>query len=100
VDLIGLDAYTDFIDPEHIKGYQDVAALPKPFGFSEFGPFGSSNPPGDYDYRRFLEGVRKHFPRTVYFMSWNGKWSLAANHFTREMLAEPVVVNLDDLPPR
>lgn len=100
VDIIGLDAYTDFIDPEHIKGYQEVAALPKPFGFSEFGPFGSRNPPGDYDYRRFLEGVRKNFPRTVYFMSWNGKWSLAANNFTREMLAEPAVVNLDDLPPR
>lgn len=98
VDLVGLDAYTDFIDPDHIKGYDDVAALPKPFGFSEFGPFGSSNPPGDYDYRRFLAGVRQHFPRTTYFMSWNAKWSLAQNQFTREMLADPIVANRDDLP--
>ena len=47
VDIVGLDAYTDFIDPQHIKGYAEVAALPKPFGFTEFGPHGSQNPPGD-----------------------------------------------------
>ncbi|HRY46972.1 MAG TPA: glycosyl hydrolase [Candidatus Paceibacterota bacterium] len=98
VDLVGLDAYTDFIDPEHIKGYAEVAALPKPFGFTEFGPHGPQNPPGDYDYRRFLEGIRKHFPRTCFFKAWNAKWSLARNLYTREMLNNPVVANRDDLP--
>ena len=71
--LAGLDAYTDFIDTNHIKGYAEVARLNKPFGFTEFGPHAASNPPGDYDYLRFLEGVRTHFPRTVFFMSWNAK---------------------------
>lgn len=98
VDLIGLDAYTDFVDSEHIRGYAEIAKLPKPFGFTEYGPHGSQNPPGDYDYRRFLEGVVRDFPRTVFFMSWNAKWSLLRNNFTREMLTDPLVANREDLP--
>jgi len=37
VDLLGLDTYTDFLDPEHIQGYDEIVALNKPFGFSEYG---------------------------------------------------------------
>ena len=98
VDLVGLDAYTDFVDPEHIKGYAEVAKLPKPFGFTEYGPHGSRNPPGDYDYRRFLDGVKQHFPKTVFFMSWDAKWSLAKNNHVKEMLEDPWIVNREDLP--
>ncbi len=99
VDLVGLDAYTDFVDLDHIKGYAEIAALPKPFGFTEYGPHGSKNPPGDYDYRRFIAGVERDFPRTCFFMSWNAKWSLASNQYTRELLAHPLVANREDLPP-
>jgi mannan endo-1,4-beta-mannosidase len=98
VDLVGLDAYTDFVDTNHILGYAEVARLPKPFGFTEFGPHSPSNPPGDYDYRRFLEGVQKNFPRTVFFMSWNDKWSLASNTNVTEMLSDPKIVNREDVP--
>jgi hypothetical protein len=31
-------------------------------------------------------------------MSWNAKWSLAANQFTRELLDSPPMINRDDLP--
>lgn len=98
VDLVGLDAYTDFIDPAHIRGYAEVARLPKPFGFSEYGPHGPANPPGDYDYRLFLAGVRANFPRTVYFMSWNDRWSLASNRAVKEFLDDPRLVNRENLP--
>lgn len=98
VDLVGLDAYTDFIDTAHVRGYAEVARLGKPFGFTEFGPHGSSNPPGDYDYRRFIEGVTKNFPQAVFFMSWNAKWSLSRNTHAPELLAHPWMVNRGDLP--
>ncbi|MEO5959443.1 MAG: glycosyl hydrolase [Opitutaceae bacterium] len=97
-DIVGLDAYTDFVDPEHIKGYDEIAKIKKPFGFTEFGPHGASNPPGNYDYRRFVEGVQKHFPRTVFFMSWNDGWSLGRNHRVKELLEHPWTVNREDLP--
>lgn len=98
VDLIGLDAYTDFIDTEHIKGYAELARIKKPFGFTEFGPHAPSNPPGDYDYLRFIQGIQKNFPRAVFFMSWNAKWSLARNTNTTELLNHPWIVNREDLP--
>jgi len=98
VDIVGLDVYTDFIDRENIQGYEEVARLPKPFGFAEYGPHGSTNPPADYDYRRFLAGIRKNFPRAVFFHVWNAGWSLARNHHTREVLNDPWCVNLTDLP--
>jgi mannan endo-1,4-beta-mannosidase len=99
VDLAGLDAYTDFVDPGHIMGYPEVSALPKPFGFAEFGPFDASNPPGNYDYTRFLAGVRSNFPATCFFMSWNAKWSLASNFNTRQLLDNPLILNRENLPP-
>jgi mannan endo-1,4-beta-mannosidase len=100
VDLVGLDAYTDFVDPEHILGYPEMARIKKPFGFTEFGPHGPSNPPGDYDYRRFIAGIRRNFPRAVFFMSWNARWSLARNNHTGELLDDPWIINREDLPPR
>jgi len=98
VDIVGLDAYTDFVDPQHIRGYEAVARLPKPFGFTEFGPHGPHNPPGNYDYPRFLEGVRKHFPKTTFFLAWSQKWSLGRNQGGKQLLEHPWLVNREDLP--
>ena len=98
VDLVGLDAYTDDVDTNHILGYAEVARLPKPFGFTEFGPHGPGNPPGNYNYLQFLHGVQANFPRTVFFMSWNANWSLARNTNVAELLGSPWIVNRDDLP--
>lgn len=98
VDLVGLDAYTDFVDKQHIHGYDEVAELPKPFGFTEYGPHGSEKPPGDYDYRRFIAGVEKDFPKTCFFMCWNWKWSLAMNNNTKELLDNPAIANRENIP--
>jgi mannan endo-1,4-beta-mannosidase len=98
-DIVGFDAYTDHVDPQHIKGYDALARLPKPFGFTEYGPHGAQNPPGDFDYRRLIADVEKYFPRSTFFMSWNGKWSLASNEHVRELLEHPWIVNREDLPP-
>jgi mannan endo-1,4-beta-mannosidase len=99
VDIVGLDAYTDDVDPEHILGGAALMALDKPFGFTEFGPHAPANPPGDYDYRRLLAGVETHFPRTVFFQCWDDNWSPARNRFTREFFADPRLLNRDALPP-
>jgi mannan endo-1,4-beta-mannosidase len=98
VDIVGLDAYTDFVDPKHILGYPEVARLPKPFAFTEFGPHGPQNPPGDYNYLRFRDGIEANFPRTCFFQSWDGKWGLGRNVNTKELLSHPWIVNRDDIP--
>lgn len=99
VDIVGLDAYTDFVDSRHVKGYEDLVKLPKPFGFTEFGPHGASDPPGDYDYVGFVDGVRKDFPRTSFFLAWHHNWGLGRNRNAKALLENPWVINREDLPP-
>ena len=97
-DLVGLDAYTDHVDPQHVKGYDAMVKLGKPFGFTEFGPHGPSDPPGDYDWPRFLSGVREHFPKAVFVQAWHQKWGLGRNRNAKAMLDDPWFVNREDLP--
>lgn len=99
VDLVGLDAYTDYVDPAHIKGFAALVKTDKPVGFGEFGPHGASNPPGDFDYTRFSSGLASGFPQAVFFMAWNVKWSPAANRHAREFYTDPAIVTRADLPP-
>ena len=97
-DLVGIDAYTDHLDPEHIKGWPEMAALPKPAGFTEYGPHGASKPPGDYDFRRFLDGVAQNFTAARHFLVWNEKWNPAENKFAREFYNDPRVITRAALP--
>lgn len=98
VDLIGLDAYTDHLDPTFIKGYPELQRLPKPFGFTEFGPHAPENPPGDFDFRRLLDGLAQNFPHTRHFLTWNEKWNPAENKFAREFYNDPRVITRESLP--
>ena len=70
----------------------------KPFGLTEFGPHGASNPPGDYDYVRLADGLKEHFPRASFFLAWHGKWALSRNRNARALLDLPEIVNREDLP--
>lgn len=97
-DLVGLDAYTDHIDAQHIRGFELFDKIAKPIGFTEFGPHGASNPPGDYDFRRLLDGVEKNFPRLRHFLVWDAKWNPAENKFAREFYNDPRVISRDRLP--
>ena len=99
VDLIGLDAYTDFIDPQHIKGYDEIIRLPKPFGFTEFGPHGPQKPAG----RLRLPAIsstacRRTFPKATFFLAWHWNWGLGRNRNTKQLLEHPWIVNREDLP--
>jgi mannan endo-1,4-beta-mannosidase len=98
VDIVGVDAYTDFVDPQHIQGTKELMRLPKPFAFTEFGPHGPAHPPADYNYLRFLEGVKKYYPGTVYFMPWSVGWGLQTNMNVKPMLHDAWMVNRDGLP--
>lgn len=97
-DLVGLDAYTDDVDQDHIKGYPEMVSLNKPFGFTEYGPHGASNPPGDFDFRRLADGLEKNFPRTRFFLSWDVKWNPAENKFAREFYNDSRVITRENLP--
>lgn len=97
-DLVGLDAYTDHINPKKIVGFDRYASIRKPIGLTEFGPHGASNPPADYDYRRLLDGIQKNFPQLRHFLVWNEKWNPAANRFAKEFYNDPRVITRETMP--
>jgi mannan endo-1,4-beta-mannosidase len=98
-DMVGLDAYTDFVDADHIKGFAALLKTGKPAGFGEFGPHGAKNPDGTFDYTKFAAGLDANFPQAVFFMSWNDKWSPAENLDAKGFYNDPAIVTRDDLPP-
>ena len=98
VDLVGVDAYADFVDAQHIQGVPELLRLPKPFGFTEFGPHGPFHPPGDYNYFRFIDGLEKHFPEAAFFQVWSVNWGLTTNQNVSALLHHSRVVNRSDLP--
>lgn len=99
VDLAGLDAYTDYVNSWNIRGFKGVLRTGKPVGFTEFGPHGPADPPGNYDYRRLLQGITANFPQMCFFLAWDDKWSPAANRFAREFYNDSRIVSRADLPP-
>lgn len=98
VDLAGLDAYTSQINPGKIVGFKRLAGIRKPVGLTEYGPHGEANPPGDFDFRRLLAGIERHFPQLRHFLVWNEKWNPAANYFAREFYNDPRVVTREQIP--
>jgi len=97
-DLIGLDAYTDHINPDKIIGFDRLTGIEKPVGLTEFGPHGASNPPADYDFRRLLDGIEKNFPQLRHFLVWNEKWNPAENRFAKEFYNDSRVITRDGVP--
>lgn len=98
VDVVGLDAYTDHVDRAHIAGYAALVRTGKPFGFSEFGPHNSWNPPRDFDCRRLLAAFETQFPRICFFLAWNANWCPARNRHARRLYRSPRILNRDELP--
>lgn len=96
VDLVGIDAYTNSVDHTGIAGYAPLVKTGKPFGFSEFGPHSSFDPPGDFDYATFVPAVRRQFPRACYFMAWNANWSPLNNRHARALFRHRSIVNRDE----
>jgi mannan endo-1,4-beta-mannosidase len=97
-DLVGLDAYTDHINPENIIGFDRYAKINKPVGLTEYGPHGASNPPADYDYRRLLDGIQKNFPQLRHFLVWNEKWNPAKNRHCKAFYRDPRVITRESMP--
>jgi mannan endo-1,4-beta-mannosidase len=74
VDIVGLDAYTD--NPGAINGYNEMMGLNKPFALAEIGPKDAA---GSFNYGTLLDEIRTKFPKTIYFLPWNNKWSPVTN---------------------
>jgi mannan endo-1,4-beta-mannosidase len=71
-DIVALDAYLD--DPDTnanlLSQYNAMLGLGKPFAFAEIGP-NNKRTDGQFDYNRWLNGIRNRYGQTTFFMAWN-----------------------------
>ena len=101
VDII---AGTNYADDMSISDYPTYIKMGKPLGNAGFGP--SSDGPflknGTWDLSRIIERIKKDYPRIAFWESWHSypgsSWSMISNLNADILLADPFVINRDDLP--
>jgi mannan endo-1,4-beta-mannosidase len=98
VDVVGLDAYET--NPEKIQGYEELAKLDKPFGFTEYGPSGSlivvfPKIEKNVDYNHIFETIKHRFPKTSFVHAWNGGWGYQDHRNIDHMLNNPDTITLE-----
>ena len=100
VDVVGFDVYAD--EPR-LAAYDELAALGKPMGLTEFGPSVATAEARAYDYRRLLQQIKAHYPRLGFVQCWSDSsksskaWALALHPHARDFLRDPWVVTAEDV---
>lgn len=106
VDVVSFDVYTQSFDTATVNAYARLKALGKPVALAEFGPTNRAWD-GSYDYQRLLTEIRSKTPDLAYFMAWSDYGSpqlgyalisLASNLNADKLLADPLVVTVENLP--
>jgi mannan endo-1,4-beta-mannosidase len=100
VDIVAMDAYET--NPEKIQGYEALAKIDKPFGFSEYGPSGKMIiviPVVDknVDYNAIFQGIKKRFPKTTFIQAWHDAWAFNKHRNIDIMMNDPWMITREDL---
>jgi mannan endo-1,4-beta-mannosidase len=98
-DIVDIIAGTNYEDDMSIVDYTVYATMGKPLGIAEYGPVDVS---GNWDTSQIIQRIRKDYPRIAFFVFMNSYpsscWSLITNRNASILLADPFVINRDDLP--
>ncbi|MFC2125221.1 glycosyl hydrolase [Bacteroidota bacterium] len=97
VDIVGLDAYTQDLPSRARKGYEELIALGKPFGFTEYGCYsggGLSNPDERelFDYSIMGDWLQNDFPEAVFFLAWRDYFGMAQNTGVNQLLNHKYII--------
>ena len=102
VDVVGLDWYTDqpkaTDQPGSLNdcgGYDDLLALNKPFGITEFGPLKKTD--GSVNTLDLLDALKTNYTHVSYFVYWHSfgdvKTAIVDCQNASAMMNSPMVVN-------
>jgi len=99
VDMVGLDVYTSSITTSSIKGYNQLIALNKPFGFTEFGSGDVAHADPNFDWLSFINGIRNNFPKTTFFLTWYFEYTIGEYGYNGyQFMNDSWIVSRDELP--
>jgi mannan endo-1,4-beta-mannosidase len=101
VDVVAGTSYSDDLT---ISGYHDYLAYGKPAAVAEYGPAAGPGANGQFDNRRFIERLRRDYPRMAYWAAWSSfgsvKLAIVDNLHAAELMTDPGVLDRDDLASR
>jgi len=101
VDIV---AGTSYADDMSISDYAAYLEMGKPLGMAEFGPVtdGPFAKSGTWDTSLIIERIKNDYPRIAFWVTWHSypeeSWSMVSNLNADILLADPFVINRDDLP--
>ncbi len=101
VDII---AGTNYADDMSIADYATYVKMGKPLGIAEYGPVtdGPFAKSGTWDTSRIIKRIKNDYPHIAFWVCWHSypgsNWSLVSNLNADILLADPFVINRDDLP--
>jgi len=98
-DIVDIIAGTNYEDNMSIVDYSVYVTMGKPLGIAEYGPVDVS---GKWDTSKIIQRIRNDYPRIGFFVFMNSYpsscWSLITNRNADILLADPLVINRDNLP--
>lgn len=100
VDVVGLDWYTDQFDNLNTcNSYDELLAINKPIGITEFGPVQKDD--GSMDTLDLLAALKYKYSKISFFMYWHSwdihKTAIVDCLHAYEMMHDPAVVNRGDI---
>lgn len=93
VDIVGLDKYSDSMNPRG-DNYAKLIAFGKPFAITETGPASAF---GSYDTTLTIKSIRNNYPKTSYFQYWHKDWAIINQQNYSQLLNDPWVVTKDEI---
>jgi len=100
-DYVDIIAGTNYADDMSISDYPVYVNMGKPLGIAEYGPSDVAKS-GTWDTSRIIKRIQNDYPRIAFWVCWHSypgsSWSLVSNLNADILLADPFVINRDDLP--
>ena len=100
-DYVDIIAGTNYADDMSISDYPVYVNMGKPLGIAEYGLSDVANS-GTWDTSRIIERIKNDYPRIAFWVCWHGypgtSFALVSNLNADILLADPFVINRDDLP--
>jgi mannan endo-1,4-beta-mannosidase len=100
---IDIVAGTNYSDDMSISDYTTYVKMGKPIGIAEYGlPDGSNLLNGTWDTSLIIKRIKNDYPHIAFWVTWHSypgsSWSMVSNLNADILLADPFVINRDDLP--
>ena len=102
VDFVGVDMYGHGSTVPKVSGYDSLSSIGKPFAITELGLCAggltdNTSACRPQDISGVITSIKANMPKTVFWLSWNGVYSIPYNSNWNQLMADPWVITRDEI---